>query len=513
MENLALRQNQSVQPFRPTLRDAVAPVFRQRRVATFAFLAIFAGALLCALFLPRKYEASMEIFVHRERVDPVVTANPNVQLPLLNAEIPVEALNSEVELLKSQDLLEKVLLACGLDTITNDTAWPTLSKAMKSLRSLLPERRMGEDSRLALAALSMRDRLKVEPLRQTTMIRVSYPSYDPQLAARVLNTLAALYVEKHSAVHRPAGTFEFFQNEADRYQKELAVAEAHLSEFNNRESMVAADLEKPALLQKLSEFEAEYHNIQAQARAADDRIRDLESKASTTPLRRTAAVRTAANPALLEQLKATLLNLELRRTELLAKFEPSYRPVQEIEQQIAQTRAALAAEEQQPVKEETTDNNPTQDWIQTELAKSRADRATLHSQADYLAKVVQAYQGNLRRLDEKGAVQGDLIRDAKTAEQSYLLYVQKREEARIADALDRQRISNVTIAEAASVPPEPTLHMSWILLGGLILASLVGVGSAYAADRMDPSVRTPEELAAVLDVPVLASFPKNHLLT
>ena len=513
MEDLALRPNQGVQHFRPTPRDVVAPVFRQRRVAIFVFLAILAGALLCALFLPRKYEATMEILVSRERIDPVVTANPNVQLTAPSPDVPIEVINSEVELLKSQDLLEKVLLACGVETITNDTAWPALSKVTSSLKSFLPRKRTSEDNRLALAALSMRERLKVEPLRQTTMIKVSYPSYDPRLAARVLNTLATLYVEKHAAVHRPPGTFEFFQHQADRYQKELTAAETQLAQFNAKESMVSADLEKPATLEKLNEFEAQLRDIQSQVRAADDRIRALEARASTTPVRRTTSVRTAANPALLEQLKSTLLNLELRRTELLAKFQPTYRPVQEVEEQIAQTRAALAKEEQQPVKEETTDNNPTQDWIQTELAKSRADRAGLRAQAEALEKVVQDYRERLRRLDDKGTVQADLIRNAKAAEQSYLLYVQKREEARIADALDRQRISNVSIAEAASVPPQPTLPTSWIVLGGLMLAGLAGVGSAYAADRMDPSVRTPEELEAVLDVPVLASFPKDRLLT
>jgi hypothetical protein len=35
-------------------------------------------------------------------------------------------------------------------------------------------------------------------------------------------------------------------------------------------------------------------------------------------------------------MKSKLLELELRRTELLTKFQPSYRLVREVEQQIAQ---------------------------------------------------------------------------------------------------------------------------------------------------------------------------------
>ena len=54
------------------------------------------------------------------------------------------------------------------------------------------------------------------------------------------------------------------------------------------------------------------------------------------------------------------------------------------------------------------------------------------------------------------AQQDDLVRDVKTAEDNYLLYLRKREEARISDALDSKRIVNVSIAEAATVPALPT---------------------------------------------------------
>ena len=50
-------------------------------------------------------------------------------------------------------------------------------------------------------------------------------------------------------------------------------------------------------------------------------------------------VRNSDNPQLLEQLKSTLLNLELKRTDLLTKYEPTYRLVQEVDQQIADAKS------------------------------------------------------------------------------------------------------------------------------------------------------------------------------
>jgi uncharacterized protein involved in exopolysaccharide biosynthesis len=146
-------------------------------------------------------------------------------------------------------------------------------------------------------------------------------------------------------------------------------------------------------------------------------------------------------------------------------------------------------------------------WLDGELAKARADLASYQAQAAATAKIVRDYRASALLLDQKEIEQQDLIRTAKADEANYLLYLNKREEARISDALDNKRIVNVAIAEAATVPALP-VHPRWlfVLLGGL-LASLVSVASAFASDYFDPSFRTAEEVESFLDVPVLAALP------
>src|SRR5215469_4788555 len=110
--DLALRTSRS-EPLRVSFREAVAPVFRQRRIALTIFLGIFLGAIAAGLLMPRKYESEMKILVNRDRVDAAVTPNPDG--PVATALVPPvteEDLNSEVELLKSRDLLEQVVIAC-----------------------------------------------------------------------------------------------------------------------------------------------------------------------------------------------------------------------------------------------------------------------------------------------------------------------------------------------------------------------------------------------------------------
>src|ERR1700690_862087 len=78
------------------------------------FLGIFFGALLSALVLPPSYRAETKILVKKERVDPVVSPEQSAPMVLKDS-VSEEELNSEVELMSSEDVLRKVVLECGLD--------------------------------------------------------------------------------------------------------------------------------------------------------------------------------------------------------------------------------------------------------------------------------------------------------------------------------------------------------------------------------------------------------------
>ena len=111
----------------------------------------------------------------------------------------------------------------------------------------------------------------------------------------------------------------------------------------------------------------------------------------------------------------------------------------------------------------------------------------------------------------KSAAQQDLTRARKSAEDNYLLYRRKQEEARISDALDRTRIVNVAVAEAPTVPSVPaTVSPIWWLMLGAIVGSALGVATTYLVDYLSPHFHTPQEVEGVLGIPVLASLPARR---
>jgi len=480
-----------------TLRDFVAIAFRNGRSMVLCFAGVFLGALLVALLQPNHYLSGMKILVTRERQDPVVSTD-TAAVGQLTTPVSEEELNSEVELLKSRDLEDKVVRACDLQHLKARGFW----------HKLLSFGLVSPETEVVRAVRKLDEDLKVDVVKKTNLIQVEYNSADPQRSLRVLSTLADLYLEKHVAVHRPPGALDFFEKETERYRNGLAEAEAQLAD-SARQGTVSPRLEKEAALQKLSEFQATYRQTQDEIAETQQRIHTLEQLQASTPPRIVTQVRNSDDAALLSQLRSNLLSLELKRTELLEKFQPSYRPVQELDGEIAQTRAALAKAEKSQLREETSDQAPSYAWMQAELAKARTDLAGLQARATAASQTVQAYEENAEVFQQKEIAENDLMRSVKADEDNYMLYLRKEEEARISDALDRRRIINVAIADPPTLPALPTnARYLTVLMGGL-LALLMSSGVAFVSEYMASTFRSPDEVKLILNIPVLSSIPKN----
>jgi len=372
------------------------------------------------------------------------------------------------------------------------------------------ERYLGgsEEVRLARSVRRMARRLTVVPIRKTNIIQVDYSSSDPAQAAAVLHSLAHAYLERQQRVRRPSGEYEFFDQQVTQSRRGLLDAEFRLMDFSSDQGVVSAAQERDMALQKLSDAEANDRQTQVTIVETRRRIRDLESKLRSLPERTLTVIRNSDNPQLTEKMKSKLLELQLKRTELLTKFQPSYRLVQQIDQQIAETRASILGEEHSPLRDETTNQEPNHEWAKSELIKAQVELGTLEAHGQAVRIQVTGYREVAQRLGGNALRQGELLAELKVAEEKYLLYVNKREEARIENALDQGGILNVTIAEEPRVPALPA-RAGWVFgLIGVMLGSTLSTGLAFTADYLNPGFRTPDEVVNYLGVPVLASLPR-----
>ena len=276
----------------PTSRDVMTMLYRQRRVLLITFAVVLVAVAVSGLWVP-KYETQMKVLVRRQRSDEIVTSSANAPTVQFNDQVSEQDLNSEVELLNSEDLLRKVVLSTGLAGVQGPaTDRESKIKIEKAVRQLSKD-------------------LKIGALRRSNLISVSYESRSPEQAAKVLSALASGYMEKHLEVHRSGGEFKFFDEQMKQYEQGLDQAKAKLTDFTNTTGVVSADLERDAALRQANEFDAAAQQARSNLLETQQRVAVLKSQLQSMKPRMVTLVKTSNSSQLNDQLKTTLLNLEL----------------------------------------------------------------------------------------------------------------------------------------------------------------------------------------------------------
>lgn len=486
-----------------TARDFLMPIFRHKGLVLFVFTSVFAlSAYIAVAVVGKYYVASMQIVVRQHRTDPTITAGQTGAIMNVNHGISPDQISSEMAILRGEDMLRSVVQTCGLAN--------TGGKALLS-ELFFPRDAEGlQAARFEKAALSLERGLKVEAAKVSDVIDVRYGMVgNPQSPACVLQNLGKLYLQKRLQLQRPPGSSEFFAEQANKYAKDLANVEGQLAQFSHDEKVAAPDVLRTDLAQQLSVAIASLNSTEQAIAADENRLRDLRGQLGTTPERITTQQISNSAMTLLQQLEASLLAAQVKRRELLTKYDPSYPLVVQTDEEIATTQKAIEKARSFNYMNQTTDQNPTFEFLRQDYAKTQADLASQKATAASTKANIKKMNSQLVSLDAQTLKQGALIREQKANEANYLLYLNKREQERAADALDARNIADVSIAVPAVAPALPAINPLLAGIGGFLLAMLAGISAGFLAERMDPSFRSPTEVSETLRIPVLASLPRQ----
>jgi uncharacterized protein involved in exopolysaccharide biosynthesis len=478
-----------------SLRDFLLPLFRRKRVLIYSFISVLAVFIVLSLLRGPVYSSHMEVLVNRERVDPLVSTQSTTQMISTDSAVTPEEVNSEVELLSSRDVLEQVVLQNGLE---NSHGFSPVD--------LLFHKNTKED-RVARAVKRLAKHLNIDNVKNSNLIEIAYQSPHPEVAYGVLKSLGDLYVAKHVAVHRPAGSYQFFAEETEKYRQEMEDAEGKLRDFGVKTGVSDPDEERTDLAGQVANSVGLLHLTEQTIAGDDGRIKKDRQQLKAMQVRVVTLQSSATNDKLIGDLNTALLAAQTKRTQLVAKYDPNYPLVKEADQEIAQDKASLSDAVNMKYVTETTDRDPTYELLREDIAKTEGDLSAQTSTLIATKASIQNIQAEMVNLDQMSLAQQDLQREAKAAEGNYLLYLAKREQERTSDALDVTRIANVAIAVPPAIPVLPVSSWPFILLEGFGLALVLAVGAAYAADFLDPSFHTPSQIIDVLGIPVIVSIP------
>lgn len=509
-----------------SLRDVVRVLCRRSGIILSILVpGVLIVAVASFISLPI-YEASAKVLLKRERLSFFHGPNESVQ-PHISQEIREQELNSELELLGNHSLLEAVVLQHRLYERPVCPAAAAEDPLLVRLRvSACQQRRawwhwlqtlLGDkDSatslrltpqRLEKAIDGLKEGLNIIPIKQSNLILVRYRDRDPDLAAKVVNSLVQYFILKPEQGEQPTGVYELYQDETGTLRKHLQQAEERLWQFRHNAGIIDVAQQKALSLSKLADFEASLRSVEADIAATQGQIAPLKRQLAAQPEEISVETRMVQNDAL-ATLKTHLMTLEVEYGRLREKFKANHPLRREMQNKIRKSKDILAQEAATRIQEQSIQRNPVYESIQSALLQAEVTLASLQARRQVLQQHVHDYYQISQQFDRQSIEIEALNRDAQLHADAYMAYMRKREEARFARVMDQRGIANLSMAEPAhafSNPVAPRRKLNILL--SLVLGSVVGVGIACIVDYTDHTFKTRDEVERHLSLPLLTSIP------
>lgn len=491
---------------RSSLRESLHFLFKRRVQIVLFFLATVCAVTIWTLMTDPTYEAQSRILVKlgRENLyvptlgtsgspNPVVSVNQEAQL------------NSELEILRSRALAEEVVKALGSTAIYEDLSE---RKETHSSASILT----GRGAPLSLtdeAVLRLQEDLTAEVAEKSNVIQITYKNKDPEKAALVVNTLVNRYLDRHLDVYKNPESYTFFQEQSQLLKGKLNTAEGALKGFKEKNNLSSLHEQRMLLLQEDSALRSTLNQTESAIIEMQKRLEQLHRQIASVPKTIPQGEETSEDPTLVSNLQAKLVELELREKELKTKYTDQSRLVVNVKDEISHVRQKLDQLVTKNYKRRSSGINTTYQRIEEGLLRDEAELKALTAKQKTILEQRDAYQVQLENLNRSEVELNQLVRAVELDRQNYHLYLNKFEESRISNAMDTQRISNVSLIEEAGPPLKPTSPKVMLnLLVGIIFGVFGGLGLAYTAEYLDDSIETPEQAEKLLALPVLASVPQ-----
>jgi uncharacterized protein involved in exopolysaccharide biosynthesis len=496
------------------VRDFLTIVFKRRRLILTIFLTTLIVTALATFLGPPTYEATAAILIKKESAE--VPLVPKESSQLIISQITEQDLNSEMTILKSRPAIEETLHSLGVDE-----SWRHDGPLQRARRTVAAFFGAPSLSYFDEMVLQLEDKIEVRPIRKSNVLEISYRHADPDWATRVVQGLTDRYLTRRSQMYQPTGAVAFFDEEMRAAEARLKKAEQALETYSKEVGVSvlggggdsqSLGAEKQATLGRLAEFERQLGEAAVQVRQQTERVAALEAQLAGEPERLPSSLRLNQDPTT-EELEKALVALQLKRDALIQDFTPENRQVRDVEDQIRATQERLKGAESRVASINRTELNTVYQSLRANLLAARADLSGARARYESLQTQVASYRWQLEELSRKGLTTDDLRREARAAEEAFMLYQKKHEEARISAAMDQQRIVNVTIAQPAQRPLKPVAPKKVMnLLLALMLGAMGGVGFAFVVEYFDHSFTTGRELEARLGIPLLGTIPDQESL-
>ena len=495
-----------------TFREWIDLVYRRRKVAIGAGLIIFGIIAVGTMVWPPLYESSCQIVVQDNRaqllVSPGLEQNTQQSPSAVANPVSEQDLNSERELITSLYLVK--LVVADLPVPRGYTHRPGMALAMMKGVMRLPL--TGYSALHDIPRLTPRDawafditrNLSASVIKRSNIIEVEYQSSNSSWTKDLLVRLMSKYLEFHAHLSHDPEAQLFFEAQAKILKNRLEKSDDALRTYQLKTGIGDLDEQKHTMIARISELENQAATAGAQVFGSEQQIAVLAAELESIPGRIEKESRSVQNQAL-QQLKPQVMQLRAEKAELLSRYQPKSQRIMEIDAKLASEEEILDRENHLEVNEQTVDSNPVWITMQTEMKQANGNAAAQRAMRDQFDKDIVAAKQQLAALVSNGVDLERLQRQVNADQSVYSTYVQKTEEARTSEALNSNKLMNVSIAQPPIVPVQPVSpNVPMNLTVGLLLAGAFGLAAAYWEEERDPKIFSASAVKAASGLPIIA---------
>jgi uncharacterized protein involved in exopolysaccharide biosynthesis len=371
-------------------------------------------------------------------------------------------LNTELQIVRSRNLARKVVSAIGVNAL-----YPRLSSDSQP-----------SDSRVVGAAVAtFSASLAVSRKPDSDVIRISFQHSDAELAARALNLLVEQFKEEHLQAFSDPQSAAFLQDKVNAYREALAKSEEKMKSFQLESKSFSVDDQRVALFQQRREVEAGLKDARNQIAGLQEKLKYLRSEQEKLSADTNRAP--SEQNKTISDARAQLLDLQLQEQKLLSSFNESSRNVQRVRNEIQLVKEFLEAQKVAIGRGQFAEE------LDGKIVNAAAELRYQQARRDSLLGQIEQIEKQLGEQTSADAQYRDLLRERQANEKNYQAYLEKFEEARISEEMDREKIANISVIQDVAVPLNPVWpSKSLNLLVGMVLGLAIGYGWAFASERL-----------------------------
>ena len=429
-------------------------------------LALVASLAAVNMITPR-YKSEARILIDgRESVFLRPSGERNEERNPLDA----EAVTSQVQLVQSRDLAREIIKK---NKLAERPEFDPVLQGFSPLKSLLALVGIGRDpfsltpEERVLEAYY--ERFTAYAVDKSRVIVVEFQSRDPELAARVANSIAEGYLvlQQDARQQQAKSAGQWLSGEIEELRKKVAEAESRVEDFRSKSSLFVGTNNTTLSNQQMGEINTQLNNARALKSDAESKARLIkEMLQSGKPIEASEVL----NSELVRRLSEQRVTLRAQLAEQSSTLLDGHPRIKELKAQLADLDRQLREEAGKVSRSLEND---------ARIAGGRVDG--LMNSLDQLKKQASSNNGQdvqLRALEREAKAQRDLL-------ESYLAKYREantRENIEAAPA-DGRIISRATVSNTPAYPKKLPIVLIATLATLLLTSGAIATGELLAHDR------------------------------